>query len=334
MKDLNLYSIHGFVIAVEGSANKIFLREYGWAKIDSHSEDIKINLYVKPCKNIKDLPTKPAGSTKGMRIPFNENENILWYEEGVPLNVLLSYCEALIWWPDKTLLHAGAVVKDHRAFVFTGGGNVGKTSTVLNLLRKGYDYLSDDWLVIGDGVAYPMLKPIHVFDYNLKNKEIAKAVLGLKRFYYKPYFKFVEIAREYAPHRYLRFAFEVLKPVFHVELRKINPTVRVASPTCIKSIFYLERQKSKNIEIKRDITAEDLARRMAYVNLYEWNFFFKEYYKYAYLYGIRNRKIENKFQHDFSIMYRTFKKAELFRVIIPSKLDLTKVKVVSLFNLE
>ena len=185
-----IYDIHGFTFCVEGIANKMFLREYGWAKVNVAP---KISLYVKPYKGEENLPTKPAGSLKGMYIPFKENEYVLWYEEGVPLNVLISYCEALMYWPDKTILHAGGVTKEGEALLFVGGGNVGKTSSVLNLLREGYEYLSDDWIVIDKNKAYPLPKTLHIFDYNLKNKEVAKSVLGIKRFLYKPFFKLLEV---------------------------------------------------------------------------------------------------------------------------------------------
>jgi hypothetical protein len=325
------YNIVGYIIAVEGPANNIFLKEYGWAKIENNPT--KADLYVK-VSACKDLPTKPPGSLKGMHIPFGEDEDILWYEEGAPLNVLLSYCEGLMWWPDKCLLHAGAVARNGKAFIFTGGGNVGKTSMVLSLLREGFDYLSDDWLVIGRVNAYPLPKPLHIFDYNLRNRDIAKSVLGLKRVYYKPYFQLIKFARKYSPHRYLRFAFEFLKPMFEVELRKLHPKVKVASPTQVTKVFYLERKETSHIEVKKDIGAQELARRMAYVNLYEWNFFFREYYRYAYLYGLKNTKIENRFNHDFSVMYELFKEVELFRVTIPMQLDLTKVDFSSRLELE
>ena len=329
--NISLYNVHGFVISVEGIANEVFIKEYGWAKVADASE---INLYVKPYRGQSSLPTKPAGSLKGMYIPFKDQENILWYEEGVPLNVLLSYCEALMYWSNKTILHAGGVAKDGDALIFTGGGNIGKTSIVLNLLKEGYEYLSDDWIVIGEGKVYPFPKLIHVFDYNLKNKDIARSVLGIRRFLYKPFFKLIEIGRKYAPHRYIRYGLEVLKPIFYVDLKAINPRAKIASPTAISKVFYLERKDIDNIALTNDITPRELAKRMAYVTLYEWNFFFREYYKYAYLYGAKNQRIEKRFNHDFSIMLDTFKRAELYRVVVPRGLDLTNIKLTSILGLD
>lgn len=328
---MDFYDIHGFMIAVEGPAGAIFLKEYAWAKVLSNK--VKVNFYVKPFQQRDNVSTKPAGSREGMYIPFREDQNTLWYDYGVPVNVLLNFCEGLMWWPDKTILHAGAVAKRGKAFVFSGSGNVGKTSIVLNLLKEGYDYISDDWMVIRAGEAYSLPKPIHIFDYNLKNNDIARAVLGHRRFLYKPYFRMIEFAREHAPHRYIRYALEVYKPVFYVELGKLSPGSKVAPPMKIDTIHFLERKDTASIQIKDDISSEDLAMRMAYVNLYEWNFIFREYYKYSYMYGIRNERFENRYAHDFSIMFDAFSKAKLRRVVIPRKLDLTKVQLTELLNL-
>ena len=329
----NFYNIHGFIVAVEGPANEIFLREYGWAIMDVKPRFIETQLYIKPYAGTKNLPTKPPGSLKGMYLPFGENERVLWYEKGCPLNHILSYCEALIFWPDKTFLHAGAVSKDGNAFIFAGAGNVGKTSIVLNLLKEGYEYLSDDWLLIGGDKVYSLPKPIHVFDYNLKNKKIAISVIGLKRLYYMPVFKILEFGRKFSPHRYLRFAFESIKPMFRVDLKKINRDAKCADFANIFKIFYLERSDIGRIKVESDLTANELARRMAYVNLYEWHFIFREYYKYAYLYNVKNINIEKRFEHDFNIMYDAFRKASLQHVIIPSELDLTNVDINSFLNL-
>jgi hypothetical protein len=326
------YNIHGFVISVEGIANREFYKEYWWAVTE---ENLNPNLIVRSCGEHEDLPTKPAGCKKGFYIPFGERENVLLYQEGIPLNVLLSYCEGLFWWPDKSILHAGGVCKDSKAFIFTGGGNVGKTTIVLKLLKHGFEYLSDDWLVVDCEKAYPMPKTIHVFDYNFKDKEIANRILGAKKFLYKPYFSLLEYLREHFPHRYVRYGLEILKPMFHANLNKINPDAKIGSPTRISRIFFLERSNSVNkIYLNEDVQAEELARRAMHINLYEWNFVYREYSRYAYLFGIKNEKFEKKPYHEYEILYNAFKRNKVIQVIIPHKMDLSKEDIISLLELE
>ncbi len=53
----------------------------------------------------------------------------------------------------RTLVHAGAVVApDGRAWLLAGGTFSGKTTSCLNLIRGGWDYLADDHVVLGPGV--------------------------------------------------------------------------------------------------------------------------------------------------------------------------------------
>lgn len=330
MNDLSLYDIYGYVISVKGNANKIFSAEYGWASV---SKTDKIDLYVEPSGEKTNLPTKPAGCSKGIYLPFQSNENTLWYEEGVPIHTILMYCESLLFWKNKTFLHSGCVAKHGKAFIFAGTGNVGKTSIVLNLLSEGYEYLSDDWLIIGEGIAYPFPKLIHVFDYNLKSREVASAVLGSKRFFYKPYFKFVELARKNAPHRYLRYGFEVVKPMYCVNLKVINPKAEISSPSIISKIFYLERKNVSQMTFSEHFPPEELARRMAYVTLYERNYLVKEYNRYVTLKGTRSERMDTKLLHDQNILQDTFEKASIYKVTVPNDTDLSKANIPSLFNL-
>ena len=319
---MEYYDIHSFKIEVNGPVLGLFRQEYGWARVQKEPDNT--DLSVKQYHGSKNLPTKPAGCRQGMLIPFGEERNTLWYKPHVPLNVVLSFAEALLWWPDKTLLHAGGVVRDGKAYVFTGTGNVGKTSAVLNLLGKGYEYLSDDWLVVGSQRAYPLPKTLHVFDYNLRDKEIANAVLGWRAPIYRLLFGLLNIARKYGPHRYIRYAAEAAKPVFNVDITTICQSARVAAPSLIQGVYFLERKRVDKIEIHDGLSADELAHRMAYISLYEWHFFVREYFKYVGRFGLHDSRVENKLDHDYRIMKSLFGNVPLYRVTIPVGMNLTQ----------
>jgi hypothetical protein len=181
------YDIYGFRLAVEGPATKTISQRYTSFKTSQVIENP--DLSVKVCEGEKDLPTKPGGSLVGLRVPFDPTERILWYQKGVASGILLWYLDGLLWWPDRVFMHAGAVAKKGKALMFMGGPNVGKTRITLNLLDNGYDYLSDDWMLVGDGKAYPLSRTIKLNDYNLRNQRFERAVLGRRRFFYKPIFR-------------------------------------------------------------------------------------------------------------------------------------------------
>ena len=331
---LNFYDIHDFVIAVDSYVNPIFLREYGWFKTAKKSVN-KVDLYVKVWRGNKILPTHRAGGLKGLLLPLNPHEDILWYNLGMDAATVLEYCEALMWWHDKTFLHAGAVSKNGGAFIFTGGGGVGKTSLVLNFLRRGYEYLGDDWILVGkQGVAYPFPKTVHMFDYNLKDETIARRVLGSKRYYYKILFGIFEIGERIAPNRYVRFLFQRFKPRFNVPIQNLCQKATISLPSPVSQVFFLERKNVKGgrIEVSEEISPEEIAYRLAHVNLFERNYFFKEYHRYAYEFGVRNEKIEKRFDHDFGILLEAFKKTKICRVSIPKDLDLTSIDIQSLLR--
>jgi len=278
--------------------------------------------------------------TRECNIPFNEGENILLYDEGIenfhPPERFLYRVEFLFWWPDKTLLHAGAVEKDGKAYVFTGSGNVGKTSCVLKLLRSGYNFLSDDWLIIGGGKAYPFPKRIRIFDYNLKDNEIAKRALGHKRLLLLLTCKLLDYSSKISPHKYLKFVVEKLRErtILREKLHKIFPEAKIAEPSPISKVFFLERRKIKQIELKRDISSRELARKMAYYRLYEWSYVLQEYYRYVNIFGVENKRVENMLLHDITVMEKTFEKCDLYRVLLPERLNLFNVDLASILPLD
>jgi hypothetical protein len=325
------YDIHGFRIAVKGPAVGLFDKEYGWARSPANGQP---NLEVIATNRIHALPTKPAGCSSGLFIPYSDSHHTLWYSPDVPLNVVLSYAESLFYWPDKSLIHASAVAKDGKAIIFTGTGNVGKTSTVLNLIGRGYQYLSDDWLVVGNGIAYPLPKTIHVFDYNLEDEETAKAVLGWKRHLYAPFFALMRWGRNHAPHRYLRYAFRIARPVFHISVKDLNPEAAISPPVPVARVYYLERKNVDSLEVSDTIDAHALAKKMPYVTLYEWHFSTREYYRYAAIYGIRAQRVEDRYAHDREIIQEGFSDVRIYRVSIPTHMDLTQHDLTELFDLE
>jgi hypothetical protein len=81
-----------------------------------------------------------------------ESSEVPWWECTFSFRILLH-----LWTQDlpAQLVHAGAIAKDGEAFLITGKSGSGKSTSCLNLLRAGYQYLGDDyvWLELGKEVA-------------------------------------------------------------------------------------------------------------------------------------------------------------------------------------
>ncbi len=114
-------------------------------------------------------------------------------------------------------------------------------------------------------------------------------------------------------------------------IQKIHPNAKIARPSLISRIFFLERKNDKGgIKVSKVENVDKLAARLAFVNLFERNYFYKEYYRYAYMFGVRNAKIEKRFDHDYAIILSAFKKTKVFKIDIPKKIDLTSIDIENL----
>jgi len=90
-----------------------------------------------------------------------------WVFPGGTIYSLLMYKLAM---KGYVMLHASGVSKDGRGYVFTGRSGTGKTITVFNLLRNGFEYLGDDTVILGHDRVLSFIKPLNIrFTYNVRD---------------------------------------------------------------------------------------------------------------------------------------------------------------------
>ncbi len=77
------------------------------------------------------------------------------------------------------LLHGSAVGKDGVAYVFSARGGTGKTISTLNFVRRGFDFFSDDSVILEDHEVFGFIVP-----FNLRFTYDIETLLGIK-FSYK-----------------------------------------------------------------------------------------------------------------------------------------------------
>jgi hypothetical protein len=77
----------------------------------------------------------------------------------------------LIWFKlnekGYAIVHGSGVVKEDRAYIFTGRGAAGKTTIALNLLERGFRLLGDHFVVLNGDAVFSFLSPLHIADFNL-----------------------------------------------------------------------------------------------------------------------------------------------------------------------
>jgi hypothetical protein len=94
----------------------------------------------------------PSRGRATVRVAGNEELTPEWQAE-VSAGLTLS-AAFLLGRLERTLVHAAAVVApDGRAWLLVGGTFSGKSTTCVNLIRRGWDYLADDHVVLAPGPA-------------------------------------------------------------------------------------------------------------------------------------------------------------------------------------
>lgn len=73
------------------------------------------------------------------------------------------------------LLHGAAVVKNEHCFLFPGLGGIGKTTLALDLVtKKGFKFLTDDYILIKDNFVYSFAEKVRCPQYTLDNNGLNK----------------------------------------------------------------------------------------------------------------------------------------------------------------
>jgi len=73
------------------------------------------------------------------------------------------------------LLHGSALGKDGMAYMFSARGGTGKTITTLNFVKRGFDFYSDDSVILGDHEIFGFIVP-----FNLRFTYDIESLLGIK----------------------------------------------------------------------------------------------------------------------------------------------------------
>lgn len=63
--------------------------------------------------------------------------------------------------------HASSIAFNNTAIVLLGNAGIGKTTTVLNLIKEGYTFLGDDKVLIKNNLVYSFPKPINITCHSL-----------------------------------------------------------------------------------------------------------------------------------------------------------------------
>jgi hypothetical protein len=156
---------------------------------------------------------------------------------------------------DQTFIHASSVSKSDQALLFPAWGGVGKTTSLLKLMKhKHYEFLSDDLAIMDSaGQVYQNPKKIQVYAYNMLGEPWLQdaALTGRSRTDL--------LAWQF---RLKRFGPQgVRRRMYAGELFDHQLVAKQAS---VSQVFYLERSSTDEFETV-SLSAGSLAEKVAYV---------------------------------------------------------------------
>lgn len=104
-----------------------------------------------------------------------------------------------------SVVHASAVSKDGKAYLFPSQSGAGKTTTAMHFAENGYAFLGDDFVLLHDGVIISYLTPLNIFAYNLNSVILKnmgfkeKCILDLKNLVYWASSRYIKIFTKMNP---------------------------------------------------------------------------------------------------------------------------------------
>jgi len=317
-----IYNIYGCKLKVTGSQSVLNYFELFFGNFKKINE-FQFIIEIVPIFDNSALPIRVKGGKAGIDIIQTSSNAIkIIYNnflDGVDYELLVNYARFLLYWFNKCQVHAGAVVKDGKSYVFFAPQNTGKTTLVLYLLRTGYSLLSDDWVIIGkggDAFFYP--QPISIYDYNLAysidwcrefygwRARLVQLVMLLR-------VKFKEKLVPKIPNRIARFGIDW---ALSKAIKMIPQNITNNNQGKIHKAFWLNRDRNFNRLLIKEIEKEDLINRATATFMYEFSEYFRWYYLVAQK-GNRIEYIENLKNHIKEILSDALKDISCNEVLIP-----------------
>jgi len=93
------------------------------------------------------------------------------------LYILQPLVEMLLFRKGLMVIHAGAVHRNGKAYLIAGRGGSHKTDFVIELMKRGYDYVSDDMVILNGNEVLSFPHSISLFDF--RNRYLGREEMNL-----------------------------------------------------------------------------------------------------------------------------------------------------------
>lgn len=273
--------------------------DYDYFFIEDHFKNIKWSLEILGWET-GNFTINFNIQTAGIRrfFPCFAYQN-LFLREPVEIQFLLN---------DYTVLHASAVAKNGNSYIFMGPQHSFKTTLIMHLIRNGFDLVSDDKVIVKDGIAYAFPTNIPSFSFWLAKKRDEDDLLFL-----------------YGPRLFLW-------TIRQLRSRKRIP--KIVNQSNIQKIFILTPNPSKTISTCQ-IPVKTFSEQIQKEYFDEWSQGYMPrmtgidcgfFYKYVQKYIMKNVKSQmTSIPNKYISVLKTNCKNNLNILYIPNRLDHTSI---------
>jgi len=259
-------------------------------KIENHTQESiyhisifacfdKENFFIKDSKG--NLLTIQANSL--MRRPI-----VIWVSKDFNLRLFLTILHGIIeiglLFHEETFVHGLSFIKNGNTYFCPALVNTGKTSLMIELLKKGASFLGDEWVILtANGALKRFKKPFEVSEWDLSNHfEIVKDKYGhmtrtLLKYYVKKFYnKKIGMSGAIPPFKKIeRKIFRLLLIKKNIEFPLIIPLNKIKAEkneNHVDFIYFLIRTNSKNI-FHKEISNDELIDYIIASYLFEFSLF-------------------------------------------------------------
>jgi hypothetical protein len=230
-----------------------------------------------------------------------------------------------------TLIHSSATCLNRVGILFPAWGGTGKTDILLNFLKNGASYMSDDWTIItekGQMLAYP--RTINIFDYNIDNFPELRYCIPNKVFHRKlflnraftgfhQFLQNITRTRSYEPLQIITNCVgEFLECNTRVPYDTLFPNASIQMICSIGKVFFLTRSNTLKVKINEE-SPQRLAQKMIPCLMYERRYFLNLYRMFQFAFPARKNKLIDKDEVSREIILKALEDKETYHVQIPKR---------------
>lgn len=224
-----------------------------------------------------------------------------------------SFVEALIRYKLNAkgyfMVHSSSVSINGKGVIFPASPEAGKTSTMLNYLNMNQKFMSDDFSLFGNGMAYAYPTPITLHSHNLKRHTFLGDILSAK-----------EKREIWWRTLVLKLTFGLGDISYKVDIWT-KKGMEVAASVPLAGCFFLTKYSGNVVKVK-EITKKEMVEKLMVVNYYETVLF--EGYLKAYYYKnfpSRNEEFWNKMRENIA---QNLNEESYYEIYLPKRYSINE----------